>query len=256
MLPQGVRPVGESPRVTIEPRFAATPDERRAPSTTCQTSSREGEEREERDHRRQVGEQRDVEQVVRPAGQLRSVTASAPFLRSWLLAPGTSPARRTGRAAARGRSGRRRERVGELCELLLELRLALQGEAAHLQQRPAPSGAARTQTLRRERVERGEQAHDDEDSGERARPAPRRRCATWSTEYCRRSGNAIVEPEPVPPSGRAAPSARSAVRPAPTMPARDLLERSSYRGRFVARSPSTPAQTVKRMIGSNFTSIA
>ena len=86
----------------------------------------------------------------------------------------------------------------------------------------------------------------------RGTPASR---LTWNTEYCRRAGNEIVEPEPWSPGSSAAPSDRSAVRPAPTMPEAT----SSIRvvsSRFVDRSESTPSHTVKRMIGSNSTSIA
>ena len=179
----------------------------------------------------------------------RSVTASAPSLDSSFGSRSSGPGRGADAPpAAEERASTRRANSSSNCGLRCSANPPTRSVA------PSPSGSARTQTLRREPYNAGSSPTRMRIAAASTRGTPGSR-ATWNTEYCRSSGNEIVEPDPSSPSARAAPSARSAVRSAPTMP--DETSSSTVESRrFVARSPSTPSQTVKRMIGSNSTSIA
>ena len=247
MLPHGTRSAASPAR---DDRDEVRGDARRPPTAreTCQIGSRsEREEDEGADHRRDVGEQRHVERVVRDASPLqvghgvctsldRSGSRSSGAGRGADAPPAADAIASTSRANSSSNCG---------------LRCSANPPTAH--RRPVAVGIGAHPDLAPGAVERGQQSHEDEDSRgqHEGHPGVARSPGTPSTAGVR--GTRSWSPTPSSPSasGRAVGEVGGALGADDAR--RDLVAARVESSRFVARSLSTPSQTVKRMIGSNST---
>ena len=182
MLPQGTRPAA-TPRATTETRCAASP---RIAARWRRASKLPAERQVMRSsrHRRDVGEQRDVERVFDSRAHCSRSSRAHPLLLA-RRAPALARRRRAIASTSFANSSSN-------CSLRCRAKPADLQHASRRRRAPR-----RTQSLRREVYSAGRSPSRMRIAASSTIDTPRSRF-TWSTVYWRRSGNEIVSPAPAP----------------------------------------------------------